>query len=74
MSDIDTTSETSVAPVTALPDYAPVPASALGAALNEQGYFVGAIYVNYAATVAITITSMCPRKAFGVAKMVNIAR
>ena len=27
----------------ALPDYAPIPASALGPAVNEQGYFVGRI-------------------------------
>ena len=30
-------------PTDALPDYAPVPASALGPALNESGYFVGRI-------------------------------
>jgi glyoxylase-like metal-dependent hydrolase (beta-lactamase superfamily II) len=46
MSDIDTTSETSVDPVTAIPDYAPVPQSALGAALNEQGYHVGRVERN----------------------------
>ena len=30
----------------ALPDYAPVPASALGPALNEQGYHVGRVERN----------------------------
>src|ERR1700693_3377175 len=30
----------------ALPDYAPVPSSALGPALNEQGYFVGRVERN----------------------------
>ena len=29
-----------------LPDYAPVPASALGPALNEQGYYVGRVERN----------------------------
>ena len=33
-------------PATALPDYAPVPPSALGPALNEQGYFVGRVEKN----------------------------
>ncbi len=33
-------------PADALPDYAPVPASALGPALNESGYFVGRIGAN----------------------------
>jgi hypothetical protein len=28
---------------TDLPDYAPIPPSALGPALNEQGYFVGRV-------------------------------
>jgi len=28
---------------TSLPDYAPIPRSALGPALNEQGYYVGRI-------------------------------
>src|SRR2546430_5880421 len=36
--------ETQSAPV--LPDYAPVPASALGPALNEQGYYVGRVERN----------------------------
>ena len=31
---------------TALPDYAPVPRSALGPALNEQGYYVGRVERN----------------------------
>jgi glyoxylase-like metal-dependent hydrolase (beta-lactamase superfamily II) len=31
---------------TVLPDYAPVPASALGPALNEQGYYVGQVERN----------------------------
>ena len=31
---------------TGLPDYAPVPSSALGPALNEQGYFVGRVEGN----------------------------
>src|ERR1700686_3576211 len=31
---------------TGLPDYAPVPGSALGPALNEQGYFVGRVERN----------------------------
>ncbi len=31
---------------TALPDYAPVPRSALGPALNEQGYCVGRVEQN----------------------------
>src|SRR5438552_1528666 len=31
---------------TGLPDYAPVPSSALGPALNEQGYFVGRVERN----------------------------
>src|SRR5712691_5569289 len=30
----------------ALPDYAPVPASAFGPALNEQGYYVGQVERN----------------------------
>ena len=39
-----TTSNASGAP--ALPDYAPVPPSALGHALNEQGYHVGRVERN----------------------------
>src|SRR3989440_12791423 len=31
---------------TGLPDYAPVPRSALGPALNEQGYYVGRVERN----------------------------
>jgi hypothetical protein len=30
----------------ALPDYAPIPRSALGPALNEQGYYVGRVERN----------------------------
>src|SRR6266516_1505067 len=41
------TSPTSGAPsAEALPDYAPVPQSALGPALNEQGYYVGRVERN----------------------------
>jgi glyoxylase-like metal-dependent hydrolase (beta-lactamase superfamily II) len=41
------TSPTTGAPgVTDLPDYAPVPRSALGPALNDQGYFVGRVERN----------------------------
>ncbi len=51
MSDNDTTSESSMDPVTVLPDYAPVPRPAIGAALNEQGYHVGRVERNlYLAT------------------------
>src|SRR5438045_9759145 len=31
---------------TALPDYAPIPKSALGPALNDQGYYVGRVEKN----------------------------
>ena len=31
---------------TALPDYAPIPKSALGPALNDQGYYVGRVEGN----------------------------
>ena len=42
-----TTSPESGAPsVAALPDYAPVPRSALGPALNDQGYYVGLVERN----------------------------
>ena len=41
MSTPETTTDTS-----ALPDYAPVPRSALGPALNEQGYYVGRVERN----------------------------
>ena len=41
------TSPTSGAPsAEALPDYAPIPRSALGPALNEQGYYVGRVERN----------------------------
>jgi hypothetical protein len=41
------TSPTSRAPsAEALPDYAPVPRSALGPALNEQGYYVDRVERN----------------------------
>lgn len=36
----------SVRTVSALPDYAPIPKSALGPALNEQGYYVGQVERN----------------------------
>src|SRR3979490_1057715 len=32
--------------VSALPDYAPIPGSALGPAVNEQGYYVGRVEAN----------------------------
>ncbi|HEV7957517.1 MAG TPA: MBL fold metallo-hydrolase [Marisediminicola sp.] len=37
---------TNLAPELTLPDYAPVPASALGPALNEHGYYVGRVERN----------------------------
>jgi glyoxylase-like metal-dependent hydrolase (beta-lactamase superfamily II) len=40
----DTTADAAPAPT--LPDYAPIPPSALGPALNEQGYFVGRVERN----------------------------
>ena len=40
MSTTDTTG------TTALPDYAPVPQSAIGPTLNEQGYYVGRVERN----------------------------
>ena len=46
MSINDTTSQTSADPTATLPDYAPVPRSALGPALNEQGYYVGRVERN----------------------------
>jgi len=50
MSTPETTTETSSdsgAPsVPALPDYAPVPRSSLGPALNDQGYYVGRVERN----------------------------
>jgi glyoxylase-like metal-dependent hydrolase (beta-lactamase superfamily II) len=43
----DETRETSsVSPSSTLPDYAPVPKSALGPALNAQGYYVGRVEKN----------------------------
>src|SRR6478672_3363329 len=36
----------SMTDASALPDYAPVPPSALGPALNEQGYYVGRVERN----------------------------
>src|ERR1700733_12172898 len=36
----------SVSSATDLPDYAPIPKSALGPALNEQGYYVGRVERN----------------------------
>jgi len=41
-----TSSDSGAASVPALPDYAPVPRSALGPALNEQGYAVGRVERN----------------------------
>ena len=46
MSSSETTTGTSTDPATALPDYAPVPRSAAGPALNEQGYHVGRVERN----------------------------
>jgi len=46
MSTSDTTTGTSTDPAAALPNYAPVPRSALGPALNEQGYYVGRVERN----------------------------
>ena len=46
MSTSEPTTGTSTDPATALPDYAPVPRSALGSALNEQGYYVGRVERN----------------------------
>jgi glyoxylase-like metal-dependent hydrolase (beta-lactamase superfamily II) len=46
MSTIDPTTEMSTDPAATLPDYAPAPRSALGPALNEQGYFVGPVERN----------------------------
>src|SRR5439155_19845501 len=42
----ETTPNSSATSAEALPDYAPVPRSALGPALNEQGYFVGRVERN----------------------------
>jgi glyoxylase-like metal-dependent hydrolase (beta-lactamase superfamily II) len=41
-----TTAPTAGADTSALPDFAPVPASALGPALNEQGFYVGRVERN----------------------------
>jgi glyoxylase-like metal-dependent hydrolase (beta-lactamase superfamily II) len=46
MSINDTTTPASTDPGAALPDHAPVPRSALGPALNEQGYYVGRVERN----------------------------
>ena len=50
MSTADTTTEAfaNTRPSSAddLPDYAPVPRSAFGPALNEQGYYVGRVERN----------------------------
>jgi glyoxylase-like metal-dependent hydrolase (beta-lactamase superfamily II) len=40
------TTDTSAVNADALPDYAPVPASSLGPAVNEQGYYVGRVERN----------------------------
>ena len=39
-------STTDTPDTTALPDYAPVPQSAMGPTLNEQGYYVGRVERN----------------------------
>jgi glyoxylase-like metal-dependent hydrolase (beta-lactamase superfamily II) len=44
MSSIATTAGSPTGPL--LPDYAPIPASALGPALNDQGYYVGRVERN----------------------------
>jgi glyoxylase-like metal-dependent hydrolase (beta-lactamase superfamily II) len=41
-----TSPEAATAAAEALPDYAPIPKSSLGAALNEQGYYVGRVERN----------------------------
>ncbi len=47
MSTPETSTETTnAAPVDTLPDYAPVPPSSLGPALNEQGYYTGRVERN----------------------------
>ncbi|HZM18431.1 MAG TPA: hypothetical protein VFB87_03365, partial [Gaiellaceae bacterium] len=46
MSTSDTTMSAGSGSVDALPDYAPVPPSAFGPALNEQGYHVGRVERN----------------------------
>ena len=46
MSTSDTTTDPTPGPADALPDYAPVPRSSLGPALNEQGYHVGRVERN----------------------------
>jgi hypothetical protein len=43
---MSTTTETGAAYADSLPDYAPVPRSALGLALNDQGYYVGRVERN----------------------------
>ena len=42
----DAEGEITVAAAPTLPDYAPVPRSALGPALNDRGYFVGRVERN----------------------------
>ena len=46
MSTSDTTTPATSGPADALPDYAPVPPSSFGPALNEQGYYVGRVERN----------------------------
>src|SRR6476620_3246669 len=46
MSTSDTTTTPTSGPADALPDYAPVPESSFGPALNEQGYYVGRVERN----------------------------
>ena len=38
-----------------LPDYAPIPPSALGPAVNEQGYFVGRVEKNCTGSPTVPI-------------------
>jgi glyoxylase-like metal-dependent hydrolase (beta-lactamase superfamily II) len=46
MSTPETTTPSSAVATDALPDYAPIPRSALGPALNDQGYYVGRVERN----------------------------
>ena len=46
MGTSDTTTTPASGPADALPDYAPVPESSFGPALNEQGYYVGRVERN----------------------------
>jgi glyoxylase-like metal-dependent hydrolase (beta-lactamase superfamily II) len=46
MSTSDTATSATPGPADALPDYAPVPESSVGPAVNEQGYHVGRVERN----------------------------